>query len=882
MARKSSFKFLAVVVVTVVSVIAALSLPAAKNAVFAAEYTEYYNNNKQVAAVIDPDDRFTVLYNADNIAQMQAIVKVATAISDFEKAYDAADYFEEEYNRIKNFIDVAKSECKVSSDNYVDNRNYYTVYSDYVDSNLLLIAEKKNLADECKTKKDYFDEYGKNAKKYIDDKASNMLADTKVNPTVAPNQAVNIYDETAQAEISALVSQAKVAIDAVAYDNGDYDKSVKDVDDTKALYSEKLDAIRHRRNDIERAVGAINDYYAAVQSGTASEDEIASIKQNADASVVKGYAFLEGASGEIALKYATQKSALDDYTAKDKEHDFSDIENKSVISDDKGIVTVTAMVDGAPANIFPYNAKAVINDNSGSIYKLNAENEIIKLDGNVSVAYCMDVSVYRGVGKWDAITELDGKEVTYKVAVDLNKYYAECIEGYSTWLDDNLKEKDIEKEQRDNYIDAIKECVGYISDNETEIKLCYHYLGRSNIEGLAASIEGDSIIFETKSFSNFAVVKAGGRSVLTSPVFWLIFILALVIAFVTVVIVMACVKYTITFNTNGGSQVAPIKVRKDEYFIMPQAPAKRGYTFGGWFEDQGLNVRFVDTCMVKRRSFKVYAKWNEALSTEQTAKYYANLRAILSAHAAMGESFEIEKGATIRLAKLVNEDIELKLYLALNPENVLKEIPVNVRAIVGENFAETPLLKTVDSAESFDEAVSLINLLIEQYDLKETEPSVAEEGEKEYVLELSGAAAEETATIAKEETPIEKTEKSVSKEQLSDYYKQIRKYAKGFALAGENGKIDKDAVIMRVILNKDCVEVYLNADAEKLGVEKAKGVLAAETPALVRICCDESLETAKKAVKAVMDELGLEETGEDVDLGDSDAKSFGYKLKFEE
>ena len=50
---------------------------------------------------------------------------------------------------------------------------------------------------------------------------------------------------------------------------------------------------------------------------------------------------------------------------------------------------------------------------------------------------------------------------------------------------------------------------------------------------------------------------------------------------------------------------------------------------------------------------------------------------------------------------------------------------------------------------------------------------------------------------------IEKTEKSVSKEQLSDYYKQIRKYAKGFALAGENGKIDKDAVIMRVILNKD-------------------------------------------------------------------------------
>ena len=85
-----------------------------------------------------------------------------------------------------------------------------------------------------------------------------------------------------------------------------------------------------------------------------------------------------------------------------------------------------------------------------------------------------------------------------------------------------------------------------------------------------------------------------------------------------------------------------------------------------------------------------------------------------------------------------------------------------------------------------------------------------------------------------------------------------------------------------MLLKDDCVEVYLKGDADKLGVEKAEGALSEGTPAFVKICCDETFDKAKAAVKAVMDELGLEETGKDVDLGESDAKYYGYKLKFEE
>ena len=873
MERVKSFKRSAAVAAMVASLLAALFVPALKNGVFAAEHSQYYNDNKELVSLIDKDDiYFSQLDLSGNSAQMQAIVEVATAVAAFEQSYDEADYLEDDFKEIEKIFERCEFWCKVKGET-TDGDNYYLNYSAFVESNLEKIAEYKDMADEYLTAQERFDEYVAFDQKYFDKKAYNMLSDTRVNPTAAPNAILNVYDAAAIEEVNEIVSQAKLALDALSLNRSDdqsiddaYRISVNAVDEMKNEYSAQLDNVD--RNDLERAVSAIEDYYAAVEGG--SEENIAAAKQIADDLVKKGYAFLEGAEESVARYYAADKAELDDYTAKPKEHDFSDIENKSSVSDDKGVVTITATVDGAEINIFPYNAKAVVADNSGSIYKLNAENEIIGIDGNVSVAYCIDVSVYRGVGKWNCPTEIDGKEVIYKVAVDLSKYFTEYVENYSTWFDDKLKENDIEKENRENYIDAIKECVKYISENDTDAKLCYHYLGRSNIEGLVASVEGDTVIFETKSFSNFAVVKAGGRSVLTSPVFWLIFILALVVAFVTFVIVMACIKYTITFNTNGGSLIEPIKVRKDEYFIMPKAPTKRGYTFGGWFEDQSLNVRFVDTCMVKRRSFKVYAKWNEALTPEQNDIYFGKLREMLASHAAIGDSYEIEKGATIRLAKLVNDDIEVKLYLALNPENVLKETPVNVRAVSGENYSETPLLKTVDSVDAFDEAVKLIELLIAQYDLKETEPAEFDEAAEEYVLELKGEDA----------TDVEK--ESATKEQLLDYFKEIRKFAKGFALAADNGEIDKDAVILRVLLKDDCVEVYLKGDADKLGVEKAEGALSEGTPAFVKICCDETFDKAKAAVKAVMDELGLEETGKDVDLGESDAKSFGYKLKFEE
>ena len=44
------------------------------------------------------------------------------------------------------------------------------------------------------------------------------------------------------------------------------------------------------------------------------------------------------------------------------------------------------------------------------------------------------------------------------------------------------------------------------------------------------------------------------------------------------------IKYTITFDTDGGSAIAPIQVKYDDTIPVPTPPTKMGYIFAGWYE----------------------------------------------------------------------------------------------------------------------------------------------------------------------------------------------------------------------------------------------------------------------------------------------------------
>lgn len=66
--------------------------------------------------------------------------------------------------------------------------------------------------------------------------------------------------------------------------------------------------------------------------------------------------------------------------------------------------------------------------------------------------------------------------------------------------------------------------------------------------------------------------------------------------------------YTVTFDTVGGSNIAPIKVAADEHLVLPKNPTKEGYTFVIWEDENGTPVRN-DVILFKDTTLK--AIWKE-------------------------------------------------------------------------------------------------------------------------------------------------------------------------------------------------------------------------------------------------------------------------------
>ena len=71
------------------------------------------------------------------------------------------------------------------------------------------------------------------------------------------------------------------------------------------------------------------------------------------------------------------------------------------------------------------------------------------------------------------------------------------------------------------------------------------------------------------------------------------------------------VVYTITFNSNDGTSVAPQNVNAGEKLTEPTpAPTRKGFTFDGWYEDSTFSTKFnFDTPITDNMT--LYAKWTE-------------------------------------------------------------------------------------------------------------------------------------------------------------------------------------------------------------------------------------------------------------------------------
>ena len=81
--------------------------------------------------------------------------------------------------------------------------------------------------------------------------------------------------------------------------------------------------------------------------------------------------------------------------------------------------------------------------------------------------------------------------------------------------------------------------------------------------------------------------------------------------------------YTVTFNSNGGTDVASQNIAEGEKAVNPQpAPTREGYYFGGWYTDNSLfaNKWEFDTDVVTA-DIILYAKWGTIKLLETMTMY---------------------------------------------------------------------------------------------------------------------------------------------------------------------------------------------------------------------------------------------------------------------
>ena len=88
-------------------------------------------------------------------------------------------------------------------------------------------------------------------------------------------------------------------------------------------------------------------------------------------------------------------------------------------------------------------------------------------------------------------------------------------------------------------------------------------------------------------------------------------------------------KCTVSFDSNGGTNVVAVKVTKGGKLTAPTAPTKvsddeNNYSFDGWYKDQALNQAFDFSKDTITKDTTLYAKWNATPITKYTVTFETN------------------------------------------------------------------------------------------------------------------------------------------------------------------------------------------------------------------------------------------------------------------
>lgn len=96
-------------------------------------------------------------------------------------------------------------------------------------------------------------------------------------------------------------------------------------------------------------------------------------------------------------------------------------------------------------------------------------------------------------------------------------------------------------------------------------------------------------------------------------------------------------EYTLSFDTAGGSFIAPARYRAGETVSAPEPPVRKDYVFEGWYAEESCVNRYTFPPMPEN-DVTVYAKWRE-LQRNILVRMYGNCEA-LAAGSVLSATFD--------------------------------------------------------------------------------------------------------------------------------------------------------------------------------------------------------------------------------------------------
>jgi len=524
--------------------------------------------------------------------------------------------------------------------------------------------------------------------------------------------------------------------------------------------------------------------------------------------------------------------------------------NKATITsneDSMYVVSVTAV--GNPYAFAP-TAYVTAEDYTFYAVKKNVNRLLnkIKLDGDVKyeVKYYIDITIIDENGR-----ELKEEEQEYLVTIEISDKFAENV-------GDDFKVIYYYDGEMDGYTKG---------DNGATLEDKYI----STIE----TIGGKKVLkFTTTHFSPYAVCGTtpisaaglGSQPIYLNPFLYIAIILVSIILLIILFICLKHWKYKIVFKNNGGTRVNTIKAKKTEAIVMPKAPTKPGYIFGGWFTDKRLTHRFVQYRVLERKNIKLWAKWipltAEVASVED---YYQALRAALDDYERVGESIGLKEVESV--ARIILSNQRVYLFVCGNVEKY-REMGYPVTTSTSPENADVPAKFLVGNEEDLYMGLELIDIAMKSKGFTdkpgdpEIKPITAEERELGFLFSFKNDKVADT---------------------LKEWFELLRLEAKSFVLMGDSGtpRDLNGKYIVKAKRYDDRIDLYLPIGNENS--EPATGPLYKDVPNKFVIKTQEDMPIALEAIDESMTTLGLKKYPRNASQlktsADTDT-AFGYKVRF--